>query len=170
MLFAGSWASTSTSYQYVKFVNNNSNKGKQGGNAGSNRPQQNRNARSFTLPVEFLEETREIWAENLFPYGSDNFLDVSLNGYFNGGETHHTPDFSNGLAYPDPLLLTGLDARRAVNYIYGRGELFYNDIPHARAILRVQEERKLNGLPPNRLGSLNYRSPFYRGIKKPFFF
>ncbi|XP_063224734.1 uncharacterized protein LOC134532244 [Bacillus rossius redtenbacheri] len=61
----------------------------------------------------------------------------------------------------DPLLLTGEDAKAFVKYIYGRGELFFDDIPHARAVLRNQEERRANRLAGNRLGSNRPTSPFY---------
>lgn len=64
--------------------------------------------------------------------------------------------------YPDPLLLTGPAAKLAVDYLYGRGELFYSDIPHVRAILYNQKQREENGLPKNVLGSLRPVSPFHR--------
>lgn len=65
-------------------------------------------------------------------------------------------------AHPDPLLLKGEAAMRAINYLYGRGELFYDEFPHVRAILANQEERRRNGLHGNVLGSLRRVSPFYR--------
>lgn len=101
-----------------------------------------------------------------------------------------TPDFSNGLgekalsqsnvfsknfherdiilpldnvtAYHDPYLLTGEKAMLAVKYLYGQGELFYDDIPHERALLRNQQERRQNGLHGHILKSLRPTSPFYR--------
>ncbi|XP_016839512.1 uncharacterized protein LOC100118543 isoform X1 [Nasonia vitripennis] len=85
-----------------------------------------------------------------------NDINVSNREY-----SHQTPDFSNGLDYPDPLLLTGEAALRAVRYIYGRGELFFSDIPHTRAILRNQQERRENGLNGNILRSIRPNSPFY---------
>lgn len=66
-------------------------------------------------------------------------------------------------AYPDPYLLTGDAALLAVKYIYGRGELFFHDVPHARALLRNQEERRRNGLNGNILRSIRVNSPFLRG-------
>ncbi|XP_018565183.1 uncharacterized protein LOC108906430 [Anoplophora glabripennis] len=102
-----------------------------------------------------------VWTEPTVPfiYAKPNSFGFSFeeNGYV-------TPDFSNGLEYPDPLLLTGLAAKRAVRYLYSR-ELFFGDIPHIRALLRNQEERRSNGLPGNRLGSLREQSPFLR-LKK----
>lgn len=76
-----------------------------------------------------------------------------------------TPDFSNGLEYHDPYLLTGDDAALAVKYLYGRGELFYDDFPHERALLRNQEQRRLNGLHDHVLSSLRPSSMFYRKNK-----
>ncbi|XP_014219365.1 uncharacterized protein LOC106647473 [Copidosoma floridanum] len=70
--------------------------------------------------------------------------------------------FSHGLGHPDPLLLIGEAALIAVKYLYGRGELFFSDVPHERAVLRHQELRKLNGLNGNVLGSLRPSSPWYR--------
>lgn len=64
--------------------------------------------------------------------------------------------------YPDPLLLRGKDALVAVKYLYGRGPLFYHQIPHVRALLRNQEERRANGLDGNYLSSSRHGSPFYR--------
>lgn len=63
--------------------------------------------------------------------------------------------------YPDPLLLIGLQAKRAAEYLYSK-ELFFEDIPHVRAILRNQEIRRANGLAGNQLGSLRPTSPFHR--------
>lgn len=106
-------------------------------------------------------------AESLWPVGV--FLPpISVNdlGYSSRESAHMTPDYSNGLEYHDPLLLTGAEAMMAVKYLYGRGELFYDDFPHVRAILRNQEERRQNGLHDNILHSLRPTSPFY---KKPQF-
>ena len=66
--------------------------------------------------------------------------------------------------YFDPFLLTGEEADYAVRYIYGRGELFFTDYPHVRALLRNQEERRQNGLPTHILSSLRPESPFYRKL------
>ncbi|XP_012278351.1 uncharacterized protein LOC105698572 [Orussus abietinus] len=106
-------------------------------------------------------------AESLWPTGL--FLppiDINDLGYSSQDTGKHmTPDFSNGLEHPDPLLLTGEQAMLAVKYIYGRGELFYNDFPHVRALLRNQDERLANGLHGHILSSLRPQSPFYRKIK-----
>ncbi|XP_025994734.1 uncharacterized protein LOC105203608 [Solenopsis invicta] len=66
----------------------------------------------------------------------------------------------------DPYLLTNPEAMMIVKYLYGLGELFFDDYPHARALLRNQEERRLNGLHGHILGSLNPRSPFHRKDRK----
>lgn len=74
--------------------------------------------------------------------------------------------------YPDPLLLTGTAAKFAVEYLYGKGELFFDDIPHVRALLYNQKQREENGLAGNVLGSLRPVSPFHRyrfNKKNPFF-
>lgn len=129
-------------------------------------------------------------AESLWPVGV--FLppiDVNDLSHSSQESRHITPDYSNGLGnktflnnmkgtinctftkpiplltyleYHDPLLLTGTEAMMAVKYIYGRGELFYDDFPHVRAILRNQEERRLNGLHDHILSSLRPSSPFYK--------
>ncbi|XP_066594849.1 uncharacterized protein [Prorops nasuta] len=88
-------------------------------------------------------------------------VDVNNLGFSSRNTEHVTPDFSNGLDYPDPLLLIGEEAMLAIKYLYGKGELFFTDIPHVRAILQNQEERRRNGLTLNRLGSLRRASPFY---------
>jgi len=59
-------------------------------------------------------------------------------------------------------LLTNREAMMAVKYLYGLGELFFDDYPHTRALLRNREERRQNGLTGHVLGSLNPRSPFHR--------
>lgn len=98
---------------------------------------------------------------------------------------HITPDFSNGLGnsnlkikkkisffkfwfvseYPDPLLLTGLSAQLAVRNLY-RKELFFEEIPHVRAVTNNQRERRENGLPANVLGSLRPTWPYYRFARR----
>ncbi|XP_011494006.1 PREDICTED: uncharacterized protein LOC105359187 [Ceratosolen solmsi marchali] len=92
------------------------------------------------------------------------YIPIGQNGINYGIQdyAHQTPDYSNGLDYPDPLLLRGEAATLAVKYIYGRGELFFHEIPHVRAILRNQEERRRNGLNGNVLSSLRPESPWYR--------
>lgn len=102
-------------------------------------------------------------AESLWPIGV--FIppvDINDLGYSSHESRHMTPDFSNGLAYHDPYLLTGEKAMLAVKYLYGQGELFYDDIPHERALLRNQQERRQNGLHGHILKSLRPTSPFYR--------
>jgi hypothetical protein len=70
------------------------------------------------------------------------------------------------IAERDPYLLTGHEAMMTVKYLYGLGELFFDDYPHTMALLRNQEERLLNGLHGHVLSSLNPISPFYRkGIR-----
>ena len=69
---------------------------------------------------------------------------------------------NNVSEYHDPYLLTGEEAMLAVKYLYSQGELFYNDIPHERALLRNQEERRRNGLHDHILKSLRPTSPFWK--------
>ncbi|XP_076236330.1 uncharacterized protein LOC143180474 [Calliopsis andreniformis] len=102
-------------------------------------------------------------AESLWPVGV--FIppvDINDLGYSSHESRHTTPDFSNGLTYHDPYLLTGEKAVLAVKYLYGHGELFYDDIPHERAVLRNQQERRRNGLHDHILKSLRPTSAFYR--------
>ncbi|XP_076176843.1 uncharacterized protein LOC143151517 isoform X2 [Ptiloglossa arizonensis] len=111
------------------------------------------------IPVYIKPEN----AESLWPVGV--FLppvDINDLGYSSHESRHTTPDFSDGLEYQDPYLLTGDKAMLAVKYLYGQGELFYDDIPHERALLRNQEERRQNGLHDHILKSLRPSSPFYR--------
>lgn len=63
--------------------------------------------------------------------------------------------------YPDPYLLTGHAARRAVAYLF-RKELFFGDYPHAAAVARNNDERRQNGLQGHLLSSSRHNSPFYR--------
>ncbi|CAL1685539.1 unnamed protein product [Lasius platythorax] len=101
-------------------------------------------------------------AESLWPVGV--FLpptDINDLGYSWHEVQRSLPDFYK-LEGQDPYLLTGREAMMAVKYIYGLGELFFDDYPHAKALLRNQEERRLNGLHGQILGSLNPRSPFRR--------
>ncbi|XP_029041646.1 uncharacterized protein LOC114875478 isoform X2 [Osmia bicornis bicornis] len=101
--------------------------------------------------------------ESLWPIGV--FIppiDINDLGYSSRESRHMTPDFSNGLTYHDPYLLTGKKAMLTVKYLYGQGELFYDDIPHERALLRNQEERRRNGLFDLILRSLRTSSPFSR--------
>ncbi|KOC64891.1 hypothetical protein WH47_04479 [Habropoda laboriosa] len=102
-------------------------------------------------------------AEALWPVGV--FIppiDINDLGYSSQESRHATPDFTNGLEYHDPYLLTGEKAMLAVKYLYSQGELFFDDIPHERALLRNQEERRRNGLHDHILHSLRTISPFAR--------
>ncbi|XP_030767780.1 uncharacterized protein LOC115891466 [Sitophilus oryzae] len=81
---------------------------------------------------------------------------------FESNAVHHiTPDFSDGLSYPDPLLLTGQRAKNAASYLYKK-ELFFHEIPHVNSLLQYQDVRKRNGLVPVKLGSLRLASPWNR--------
>ncbi|KAJ9595015.1 hypothetical protein L9F63_013681, partial [Diploptera punctata] len=62
----------------------------------------------------------------------------------------------------DPLLLTGRSAIKRVRFLFSHGELFYHEIPHARVLLRHEQERADNGLSTHLLGSNRPESPFYR--------
>ncbi|XP_069702499.1 uncharacterized protein [Periplaneta americana] len=62
----------------------------------------------------------------------------------------------------DPLLLTGSQAVTVLNGLFGHGELFFDEVPHERALMRIQQERRVNGLDGHRLGSNRPESPFYR--------
>ncbi|KAJ8919277.1 hypothetical protein NQ315_003861, partial [Exocentrus adspersus] len=141
----------STNIKPVEFIKTDTNIG------SSTKP--SRTARSFGgfgIDLEF-------WTEATIPFVYDpqpNTIEFKLEE--NG---HVTPDFSNGLDYPDPLLLTGPAAKKAAQYLYSK-ELFFSNIPHARAMLRNQQERHANGLAGNRLGSLREKSPFYRFRKQ----
>uniref|UniRef100_A0ABD2XT76 Uncharacterized protein n=1 Tax=Trichogramma kaykai TaxID=54128 RepID=A0ABD2XT76_9HYME len=88
------------------------------------------------------------------------FSDGTIEESYDSEDRFSSPDFSNGLDYPDPLLLRGEAALRAVSYIYGRGQLYYGDVPHTRALLRLQAERRQNGLRDNLLSSLRPGSPW----------
>ncbi|CAL7936721.1 unnamed protein product [Xylocopa violacea] len=104
-------------------------------------------------------------AESLWPVGV--FIppiDINDLGYSSRESRHMTPDFSNGLDYSDPYLLTGKKAMEIVKYLYSQGELFFDDIPHERAVLNNQEERRRNGLHDHILKSLRTSSPFYRNL------
>ncbi|XP_011872532.1 PREDICTED: uncharacterized protein LOC105564626 [Vollenhovia emeryi] len=105
-------------------------------------------------------------AESLWPVGV--FLppiDVNDLGYSWQEVQHDIPDFYKS-QQQDPFLLTDREAMMAIKYLYGLGELFFDDYPHVRAILRNQQERRLNGLHGHILGSLNPKSPFHREYRK----
>ncbi|KAH1019713.1 hypothetical protein HUJ04_009495 [Dendroctonus ponderosae] len=65
------------------------------------------------------------------------------------------------VAYPDPFMRTGIDAKRKADYLYSK-ELFFKDIPHIRSLLFNQHKGLDNDLAPNRLGSLRLGSPWNR--------
>ncbi|KYM97537.1 hypothetical protein ALC62_11831 [Cyphomyrmex costatus] len=105
-------------------------------------------------------------AESLWPIGV--FLpptDINDLGYSWQEVSQRVPNFYKS-QQRDPYLLTDREAMIAVKYLYGLGELFFDNYPHVRAILRNQEERRLNGLHGHVLGSLNPRSPFHRKDRK----
>ncbi|KAJ3657970.1 hypothetical protein Zmor_009743 [Zophobas morio] len=141
---------TPVSYQYVRYLRN--------GRVKSETPP--RRSRSFGFA------TKEVLSESHFWNNDD--IDPNTNSLtFEEHGGHITPDFSNGLDYPDPLLLTGSAAKRAVAYLY-RKPLFFEDIKHLDALLHKQDERRRNGLSGNKLGSLRPHLPFYR-FKKSFY-
>lgn len=115
--------------------------------------------KDIVAPIHIKPEN----AESLWPVGV--FIppiDINDLGYSSQESRHATPDFSNGLEYHDPYLLTGEEAMLAVKYLYDQGELFYDDIPHERALLKNQEERRRNGLHDHILRSLRLTSSFSR--------
>ncbi|KAL3265385.1 hypothetical protein HHI36_009591 [Cryptolaemus montrouzieri] len=103
------------------------------------------------IPVSF-QESLQFWNE--LGHGFSNGFDTVEPLPVEIKNGHITPDFSNGLDYPDPFLIVGLQAKRAAAILYSK-ELFFQDIPHSRAIFYNQEQRKRNGLSENKLGSLN---------------
>ncbi|XP_043484264.1 uncharacterized protein LOC122512480 isoform X2 [Leptopilina heterotoma] len=104
------------------------------------------------------ESAEFLWPQGVFQ-APTNINDL---GYSSQESGHRTPDFSDGTQYPDPYLLTGEQAKRAVMFLYGRGELFLTDYPHTRALLRNQEDRIRNGLSTHILSSIRPQSPFYK--------
>ncbi|CAH1996299.1 unnamed protein product [Acanthoscelides obtectus] len=138
--------------------------------------QQNRVAKKNQHPSSNRRDTRsfdvydlslgydpefELWTENtlniVFPPLRAQPVEI---GYDRVG--YESPDFSNGLDYPDPYLRTGPEAKRMADFLYSK-ELFFGDIPHQRALLANQELRKQNGLSPNVLKSIRFYSPFTNG-------
>ncbi|XP_072748523.1 uncharacterized protein [Anoplolepis gracilipes] len=115
-----------------------------------------------TIPITNSKNAESLWPVGVFlPPINVNDLGYSWNEV-----QHGLPDFYK-LEGRDPYLLTGREAMMAVKYLYGLGELFFDDYPHAKALLRKQEERRSNGLHGQILGSLNPRSPFRRqGVEK----
>ncbi|XP_032673664.1 uncharacterized protein LOC116845268 isoform X2 [Odontomachus brunneus] len=116
-----------------------------------------RNHLRQAIPITSPESVESLWPVGVFlPPIDTNDLGYSWHEAQRG--------FSNFYKSQerDPYLLTGHEAMMAIKYLYGLGELFFDDYPHVRALLRNQEERRLNGLHGNVLSSLNPRSPFYR--------
>ncbi|KAK9872148.1 hypothetical protein WA026_016202 [Henosepilachna vigintioctopunctata] len=112
-----------------------------------------------SIPLSYQENV-QFWdtVEDSYP----NFdVSVSQPLHVEIKNGHVTPDFSNGLEYPDPLLLVGPQAKKAATFLYSR-ELFFGNIPHTRALLNNQNLRERNGLPLHKLGSLNLQSSFWR--------
>lgn len=103
-----------------------------------------------------IHNLANLYQEDFTLLGAHNTLPVEI--HKNG---HFTPDYSDGLAYPDPYLLLGSRAKQVANYLYSK-ELFFNDIPHLRALKHNQEERIKNGLEPKKLGSLRGGLPYSR--------
>ncbi|XP_044588493.1 uncharacterized protein LOC123267737 isoform X2 [Cotesia glomerata] len=115
----------------------------------------------FKSPVSsFARRNPEaLWPDGVFIKPVDvNDLGISSQ---DSSQFHSTPDFSNGLAYPDPLLLTDESAASAIRHLYDRTGLFFHEIPHLRSLLRLQHERRSNGLQDNVLSSIRPQSPFY---------
>ncbi|XP_066137579.1 uncharacterized protein [Euwallacea fornicatus] len=124
----------------------------------------------FYQSVQFLPPARSFitradeFHSNVKISNHINFNDVTSVFHHTFGNTfegHITPDFSDGLSYPDPFLRTGGAAKRIAAYLY-RKELFFGEIPHVRILLFNKQKRIDNGLPPHRLGSLRAPSPWYR--------
>lgn len=96
LLFAISVAgkpTPSSSYQYVKFIGKTPN-GKPSGTSyyiSEGRKSGTRTARSYFFPYElYYGQLADIWANELFL--------PQNNAFQYGGETHFTPDFSDGLS------------------------------------------------------------------------
>ncbi|XP_070163257.1 uncharacterized protein [Polyergus mexicanus] len=114
------------------------------------------------IPITRSENVESLWPVGVFLPP----IDINDLGYSWHEVQRSLPNFYK-LGGQDPYLLTGREAMMAVKYLYGLGELFFDDFPHAKALLRNQEERRFNGLHGQVLGSLNPRSPFRRqGVEK----
>ncbi|GJQ65175.1 hypothetical protein Trydic_g7316 [Trypoxylus dichotomus] len=148
------FAAASTSYQYIRFSKPSDSRSVKSSRSfsksGSGRP-----SRSFHRSLDIFGGSGNFLHDGIFfPPASD--IDLSL-------VPEELPEFSHDLTdYHDPLLLTGGAAHAAVRYIYGKGELFFGDYPHVKALLRNQERRVKNGLAGHKLGSLRVDSPFQR--------
>ncbi|CAG9762069.1 unnamed protein product [Ceutorhynchus assimilis] len=81
---------------------------------------------------------------------------------FYDGESRLDHYYGQGFSEPDPFLITDdVQAKQLAAYLYKKG-LFFQDIPHTRGLIYNQNERRKNGLKPNRLGSLRPYSPWLR--------
>ncbi|XP_044254759.1 uncharacterized protein LOC123005170 [Tribolium madens] len=137
--------SSPVSYQYVSFIRN-------GRTRSSDLP--GRRSRSFSFENKHFFTQSHFWNDGDF-HPHTNSLG------FEEHRGHITPDFSDGLEYPDPYLLTGRAAKLAASYLY-RKPLFFEEINHVNALLQNQEQRRRSGLAGNKLGSLRNHLPFYR--------
>ncbi|KRT83056.1 hypothetical protein AMK59_3583, partial [Oryctes borbonicus] len=127
-----------TSYQYIRFSKPSDNRSVKSSRSFL-KPTNGRSSRSFHRSLSFFEENGNFLHDGIFfPPTSD--IDLSL-------VPEELTEFSHDLTdYHDPLLLTGRAAHAAVRYIYGKGELFFGDYPHVKALLKNQERRINNGL------------------------
>ncbi|XP_014474561.1 PREDICTED: uncharacterized protein LOC106744372 isoform X2 [Dinoponera quadriceps] len=116
-----------------------------------------RNHLRQAIPVTSPENAEALWPVGVFLPP----IDINDLGYSWQEAQRNLPNLYK-LQERDPYLLTGREAMMAIKYLYGLGELFFDDYPHVRAILRNQEERRMNGLHGHVLSSLNPKSPFYR--------
>ncbi|RLU23443.1 hypothetical protein DMN91_003647 [Ooceraea biroi] len=121
------------------------------------RPSLQRSYSRQAIPVTNPGNVESLWPVGVFLPP----IDVNDLGY-SWYETRRAQPDVYKLRARDPYLLTGREAMMAVKYLYGLGELFFDDYPHAVALLRHQEERMLNGLHGHVLSSLNPRFPFQR--------
>ncbi|RZC34276.1 uncharacterized protein BDFB_006912, partial [Asbolus verrucosus] len=133
------------SYQYVRFIRNERMRAAPA----------TRRSRSYGFSNNEVFSSTHVW-------NGDDILHPRANSLiFEEHRGHVTPDFSNGLSYPDPLLLTGRAAKRAASVLY-RKPLFFEEINHVESLLSNQEQRRRSGLAGNKLGSLRPHLPFYR--------
>ncbi|KAF7267318.1 hypothetical protein GWI33_019438 [Rhynchophorus ferrugineus] len=110
---------------------------------------------SFGSSQEFshISPGFSLWNSNHDDFNSDSFeFDKT---FPDSSSSHFESDYS------DPFLLTGQEAKNAASFLY-RKELFFDEVPHVRSLLKNQESRQLNGLSPMKLGSLRLVSPWNR--------
>lgn len=153
-------------YQPVKFIQNGSSRNARASSYSSltvhNVPSRNQNnvrnrqSRSYNHVIDTYPYVNQFWQNGIY-LNSPQYGGVSVEI---GRDGHITPDFSDGLAYPDPYLVTGGRALAIAKLLYSN-EMFYNDFPHVSALLRNQQLRRENGLEENRLGSIRPSSPFF---------